>query len=371
MQWQTRITRLLGIEHPFICSGMTYVSNAALAAAVSNAGGLGLIQIGHLTPAQARAEIRRARELTDKPFGVGLALIMPGATENAEVALQEQVPVINFSLGKGDWLCRRAHAYGGKVIATVVTERHAVAAERDGADALIVTGHEAAAHGGDVTSLVLVPAVRRVCALPVIAAGGFANGAGLVSALALGADAVAMGTRWAMTRESPVHDKTRELIAAKHVDETLYTRNFDGMPCRIMDTPTAAAVTRRPLTLWRALWQSWLLMREQKTPLSAVWRSLREQGFKAMLQLSFFGAAVERIRLAIEDGDHERGVQLIGQAQGLIDDVPAVAELMQRLLREADAALAAVAGQQQSGLAPAASVTLAEPAADVPRVHAG
>lgn len=345
MGWNTRITRLLGIEHPVLCSGMTYVSNAELAAAVSNAGGLGLIQIGHLSPEEARAEIRKARALTARPFGVGLALMMPGARENAEVALQEQVPVINFSLGKGDWLCRAAHAYGGKVLATVVTERHAQAAERDGADALIVTGHEAAAHGGDVTSLVLVPAVRRVTSLPIIAAGGFASGGGLVAALALGADAIAMGTRFAMTRESPVHQKTRQLVMDKSVADTLYTRNFDGMPCRIMRTPTAETVTRKPLTLWRALWQSLLLMRRQGTPLAQVWRQFREQGFTAMLQLSFFGAAVGRIRAAIEDGDHDQGVQLIGQAQGLIDDVPTCAELMQRVLREADAALAGLDGQ--------------------------
>jgi enoyl-[acyl-carrier protein] reductase II len=343
MSWQTRITTLFGIRYPQICAGMTYVSNAELAAAVSNAGGLGLIQIGHLTPEQARAEIQKARTLTDKPFGVGLALIMPGAHENAEVALDERVPVINFSLGKGDWLCQRAHAYGGKVIATVVTERHAIAAERDGADALLVTGHEAAAHGGDVTTLVLVPAIRRVCQIPIIAAGGIATGSGLVAALALGADAVAMGTRWAMTQESPMHANTRALVAKKSVSDTLYTKNFDGMPCRIMDTPTGQAATRKPMSLWRALWASLRLMREQGTPLRHIIDNLRRHGPLATLQLSFFAAAVERIRLAILDGDHKRGVQLIGQAQGLIDDVPSCEELMQRLMHEADRCLSSVA----------------------------
>lgn len=331
MRWQTRITSLFGIRYPQICAGMTYVSTAELAAAVSNAGGLGLIQIGHLSPAQAREEIQRARTLTDKPFGVGLALIMPGAHENAEVALDERVPVINFSLGKGDWLCQQAHAYGGKVIATVVTERHAIAAERDGADALLVTGHEAAAHGGDVTTMVLVPAIRRVSTLPIIAAGGIATGQGLVAALALGADAVAMGTRWAMTQESPVHAKTRELIATKSVSDTLYTANFDGMACRIMDTPTARAAARKPMSPWRALW--------------------------AALQLSFFAAAVERIRLAILDGDHQRGVQLIGQAQGLIDDVPSCETLMQRVMQEADSSFTAISAQAGSADAAAAQVT--------------
>ena len=341
-RWQNRLTELLGIDYPVLCSGMTYVSNARLAAAVSEAGGLGLIQIGHLTPEQARAEIRLARSLTTRPFGIGLALMMPGARENAEVALEEQVPVINFSLGKGDWLCRRVHAYGGKVLATVVTERHAVAAERDGADAIIATGHEAAAHGGDVTTFVLVPAIRRAVRIPVIAAGGVADGRGLVAAMALGADAVAMGTRWAMTRESPVHDRTRQLIASKRVDETLYSRNFDGMPCRIMTTPTSVAVTRKPLTLVKALWEALKLMRAQRTPLSQVLANLREHGPLQTLQLSYFAAAVERIRLAILDGDHERGVQLIGQAQGLIDDVPSCHALMQRILAEAEATLAAL-----------------------------
>lgn len=342
MAWQTRITELLDIQYPQICSGMTYVSNAELAAAVSNAGGLGLIQIGHLTPAQARAEIQRARQLTTKPFGVGLALMMPGAKENAEIALEEQVPVINYSLGKGAWLTKAAHAYGGKVLATVVTERHAIAAERDGADALIVTGHEAAAHGGEVTTLVLLPAIRRVTTLPIIAAGGIATGAGLVSALALGADAVAMGTRWAMSKESPVHNRTRELIQSKRVADTIYTSNFDGLPCRIMDTPSARAASAKPMSLWRALWVSFQLSRARGVPLSQLWQNAREQGLKTMLQLTFFGAAAERIRLAIQEGDHEQGVQLIGQAQGLIDDVPSCAELMQRVMSEADTALATV-----------------------------
>lgn len=344
MSWKTPITELFGIQYPFICSGMTYVSNAQLAAAVSEAGGLGLIQIGHLTPDQARAEIRLARSLTTKPFGVGLALLMPGSRENAEVALEEQVPVINYSLGKGDWLCQRAKHYGGKTIATVITAKHAQAAERDGADALIVTGHEAAAHGGEVTTLVLLPAIRAVTQLPLIAAGGFAQGSGLVVTLALGGDAVAMGTRWAMTTESPLHAKTQAMVLDKAVEETLYTRHFDGMPCRIMKTPTGIEVSRKPLTLWRAVWQSLLLMRQQGTSLKQVWSSWREHGFANTLKLSYFGAAVERIRLAILEGDQVRGVQLIGQSQGLINDIPSCAELMQRLVQEANAAQQRVQG---------------------------
>lgn len=348
---QTRITRLLGIRHPLICPGMTYVSNAELIAAVSNAGGLGILAVGHLDAEQTRAEIRRTRELTDKPFGVGVALIMPGATRNAEIAVEEKVPVINFSLGKGDWLCEQVHAYGGKVIATVVTEKHAKAAERSGVDALLVTGHEAAAHGGEVTSLVLIPAIRQVSKLPIIATGGFASGGGLLAALALGADAVAMGTRFATSKESPVHANTKQLIVEKKVEETIYTPNFDGMPSRIMKTPAAQKRTAKPLTLMAAMAKAISAARASGRPLLEVIAEVMKNGIANTLKLAYFGASIEEIRLAIQEGDHEKGVQLIGQAQGLVHDVLPCADIMQRVLQEAEVALAAVTPQLQADAA--------------------
>lgn len=136
--------------------------------------------------------------------------MMPGAKENAEVALEEKVPVINFSLGKADWLVKECHSYGGKVIATVVSEKHARSAEAIGADCLMVTGHEAAAHGGEVTSLVLVPCIASRLSLPVICAGGIADGRGLYAMLSLGADGVAMGSRLAATVESPLPQNVKE-----------------------------------------------------------------------------------------------------------------------------------------------------------------
>lgn len=176
----TRLTRLLGIEHPIVLPGMTYIAVPRLVAAVSEAGGLGILASGALTPDECRAAIAQVRALTDRPFGVGCSLMLPGAAACAEVALQERVPVINISMGKGDWVPRRAREYGGKVIATVSSEKHARSAIAMGVDGLIVTGHEAAAHGGAVTSLVLVPAVRDMTDLPLIAAGGFADGRGLI-----------------------------------------------------------------------------------------------------------------------------------------------------------------------------------------------
>jgi enoyl-[acyl-carrier protein] reductase II len=339
---KTRITELLGIRHPILCSGMTYVSNAELVAAVGAAGGLGILAVGHLSPEETRAEIRKVRALGNAPFGVGVALIMPGAKENAEIALEEKVPVINFSLGKGDFLCERAHAYGGKVIATVVNRKHAVSAEKSGADALLATGHEAAAHGGDVTSLVLVQALRSVSKLPIVAAGGFSTGASLVAALALGADAVAMGTRFLATKESPVHAATKAAVVAKDESETLYTENFDGMPCRIMKTETATAIARRkPSTLGSSV-RALAATREMGMPLGRVMSDVAKQGPVKALALAHFGAATNQIRRAIQEGDLERGVELIGQAQGLVEDVPSCAELFARIVAEAEASVARV-----------------------------
>ena len=219
----------------------------------------------------------------------------------------------------------------------MVTEKHARSAQASGADALLVTGHEAAAHGGAVTSLTLIPAIRKACELPIIAAGGFADGRGLIAALALGADAVAMGTRLAMSRESPVHQRTKEMIRQRGVADTLYSKNFDGLWCRVMDTPAARQATRKPLGLLAAAWRASAAARKLGMPIAKVVLGGLLSQPQALRQLAQFGAATESIRLAIEDGDLDKGVQLIGQAQGLIDDAPSVAELFEHILAEADA----------------------------------
>jgi enoyl-[acyl-carrier protein] reductase II len=341
---KTRITELLGIKYPILLPGMSWISKPELVAAVSNAGGLGILALGPLNPDQTRASIRRIRELTDKPFGVGCTLLMPGAKENAEVCLEEQVPVINYSLGKGDWLSQRAHEYGGKVIATITTVKHAKSAVDCGADALLVTGHEAAAHGGEVTSMVLIPAIADAVDVPVIGCGGFGDGRGLVAALALGADGIAMGSRFATSSDSPLHQNVKETVVAKDQHATVYSKNFDGIPARYLKTPNAVKLTRKPMNFFVTAIKATQAAKYVGQPIWKILIGLLAALDKVRL-LAYFGAATPKLQNATENGDLASGMQFIGQSQGLIKDIKSVEEIMQRVIDEAKAAQTAAANK--------------------------
>ncbi len=333
---QTRITQLFGIRHPLCLSGMSWVSVPRLVAAVSNAGGLGILATGSLSPRQTRAAVAEVRSLTDKPFGANATLFFPGGRDNAAVLLEEKVPVINFSMGKGDWIVEAAHRYGGKVIATVTTLAHARAAAAYGTDALLVTGHEAAGHGGEVTSLVLIPTMVDAVEIPVIAAGGFADGRGLVAALALGAEGIAMGTRFATTQESPLHERFKELCREKKSDDTIYSPRFDGIPCRIMRTPAAVRAVRRGLDLKRAVFNGREVARLLEMPYLRLAVGALASGWKKTRQLAHMANAFKAFRLATVEGDVERGVLPVGQVTGLISDLPTVAQVIESTVAEAE-----------------------------------
>ncbi len=332
---KTRLTRLLGIEHPIVLPGMTYVAVPRLVGAVSHAGGLGILASGGMSAQECSQAIAAVRAITDKPFAVGCSLALPGALACVDVALEAQVPVLNISMGKGEQVIQRAHAYGGKVIATVSNEKHARAAIDSGVDGLIVTGHEAAAHGGQVGSMVLIAAVRDMTDLPIIAAGGIADGRGLVAALALGADAVAMGTRFAASFESPVHAQTKQMVVEMAAQDTIYSPNFDTWPCRVMRTPGGRRFTARKLSPPVAIARSLQAARELDTPFSALAKDAMSQGLTGAVKAAYFGAATLAMRKAIQEGDHVEGVQLIGQSQGLVHDVASVQDIMRRVIDEA------------------------------------
>ena len=313
---------------------MSWISTPQLVAAVSNAGGLGILATGPLTEEETRKSIREIRRLTDKPFGIGCTLLMPGAKENCMVALEEKVPVINFSLGKADWLVKACHEYGGKVIATVVNEKHAKSAEEMGADMLLVTGHEAAAHGGDVTSLVLVPCIVNKVNIPVICAGGIADGRGLMAMLSLGADGVAMGSRLATTIESPLHENVKKAIVEHDENDTVYGKNFDGLYARVMKTESGVKAMKHKVDPITAAIKSFGAAKHFKIPLWKIIPGLITQ-YNKIYMLSLFGAATEKLMSATINGDLKNGVQFVGQSQGLINDIPSVKELIDRCVEEA------------------------------------
>lgn len=336
---KTQLTELLGIKTPIILPGMSWISTPELVAAVCNAGGLGTLATGPLSADETRAAIRKIRELTDQPFAIGATLLMPGAKENAQVALEEQVPVINFSLGKGDWLTKACHAYGGKVIATVTTLKHAKSAEAMGVDALQVTGHEAAAHGGEVTTLTLVPTIADAVNIPVIACGGFGDGRGMLAAFALGAEGVAMGSRLATTQESPLHKNVKDNVVEKDQHDTVYSPNFDGIPARYMKTPTAVKLTNKPMNFFATAITAISAAKQMNMSVGKILLGLLVQLKKVRL-LAYFGAATPRLKRATEQGDLQQGMQFIGQTQGLIHDQPTVQALFDRIESEFNTALA-------------------------------
>jgi len=263
---------------------------------------------------------------------------MPGASENAKVAIEDQVPLVNVSLGKADWIAEAVHDYGGHVLATVTNSKHASAALESGADALMVTGHEAAAHGGDVTSLVLIPSMaQHFPEVPLVAAGGFANGQGLAAALTLGADAVAMGSRLATTQESPLAEPMKEAMVASTESDTLYGSNFDGIPARVLRTPTSTKLMAKRPAIPVIVYRAFQAALEMNIPLWKVIPGLLTQWNK-MFAVAQFGAATNAIMAATVDGKLNGGVQFVGQSQGLIKDIPTVEEMMQRIMEEAEEA---------------------------------
>jgi enoyl-[acyl-carrier protein] reductase II len=240
---KTRITELFGIKHPIMLAGMNWITEPGIVSAVCNAGGLGVFAMAHCNPDEVRQNIKKIRELTDKPFGVNQILNVPLAKENLQVAIEEKVPVINYALGK-PWFIDQVHNYGGKVIGTIAKSKHAQQAEKLGVDAISITGYEAAAHGMAATSMVLIPIVTSWAKVPLIAAGGFFDGRGLTAALMLGADAISMGTRFMLTKECIAHENLKKFCLDSTEEDTLYSDVFDGLPSRVLKNKAAEAVVK-------------------------------------------------------------------------------------------------------------------------------
>ena len=328
------MTELLGIKHPIMLAGMAFVSLPKLVAAVSNSGGIGMLNSVAYAPGQIKEVIREVKSLTDKPFGVNATLILPNARENIEIAIEEKVPIINFALGKGDWIIKAVHGYGGKVLATVAIEKHARRAEMDGADALVVTGHEAAAHGAEVGSLVLIPSMARHTKLPIIAAGGFCDGRGLAAALVLGAEGISMGTRFMLTQECGMHEKAKEVSLKASMEDTICSEKIDGLPGRWLKNPAAIRMAEKRPSLLQAFLSAWRIKNMVNVPFFKLFlEGLKQRGVQDLARQAL---SLKGLKAAIDSGDLETGVLPMGQAIGLIKDLPSCKEVIERTVAEAE-----------------------------------
>ena len=337
---KTPMTELFGCKHPIMLAGMNWITTPKLVAAVCNAGGLGIFATARCTPEEARKNIREIRSLTDKPFGINQILMFgPVAKETIQMAIEEKVPIINYTLGK-PWFIEDVHKYGGKVIGTTATVKHAIKAVSLGCDAITVTGLEAAAHGEEATTLVLLPIVASKVKVPIIAAGGFQNGGGLIAALALGASGISMGTRFALTQESPVHENFKQYCLKCTENDTLRSDRFDGLPSRMLKTPVTEKLAKSRFPLAEALKGAGEI--KQMLGLSmaqfigmSITMMTAEESHPLWVQARQAASSVRAIK-GIYEGDMKEGIFFCGQVVGACDDIPTVKELVDRIIAEAE-----------------------------------
>ncbi len=258
---KTRLTELLGIKHPVIQAAMAYIATPELVAAVSNGGGLGMLSTALTTPEGLRKDIAAVRELTPKPFGVSLIPFSPAINQLAEVVIEEKVPLVASSFGSPKVIFDLFKGYNAIKMSVVGSPRHAVRAERDGADVIVAEGIEAAGHVSSVGSMILVPKVAATVKVPVVASGGYSTGRQLAAAIVLGAEGMYMGTRFILTQESPLPPNIKQRYLQAKAEDTVITTKLDGYPFRIINNNLARQLGRRRLS---RLWQTIPIVREMK-----------------------------------------------------------------------------------------------------------
>jgi enoyl-[acyl-carrier protein] reductase II len=305
---KTAITELFGIEYPIIQGGMAWVAQYPLAAAVSNAGGLGIIGAGGAPADWVREQIQKCKELTDKPFGVNVMLMNPDADNIAKVVAEEKVAVVTTGAGNPEKYLQMWQSAGIKVCPVVASVALAKRLERLGVDAVVAEGTESGGHIGELTTMVLVPQVVDALQIPVIAAGGIADGRGVAAAFMLGADAVQMGTHFVATKESIVHQNYKDkILKAKDIDSKV-TGRTTGHPVRVLRN----------------------MMTKEYLEKEAAGASLEE-----LEQFTLGG-----LRKAVVDGDVQHGSVMAGQIAGMVKEELTCEQLIQKLMREANETIA-------------------------------
>ena len=302
---QTKLTKLLKIQYPIIQGGMAWIADAELASAVSNAGGLGIISAMNADADWVRNEIRKCKTLTQKPFGVNIMLMSPYAQEVAKVIIEENVPVVTTGAGNPSRFIKEWKAAGIVVIPVVASTALAKMVERAGADAVIAEGCESGGHVGELTTMALVPQVVDAVKIPVIAAGGIADGRGLLACFALGACGVQMGTRFLVAKECNIHQEYKQkILDAKDISTTVTGRRL-GHPVRAI-----------------------------KSTYMNEYAKLEANSNVSDSELESFG--VGSLRLAVQEGDADRGCFLAGQISGMIKKQESAQEIIQDVIKGAE-----------------------------------
>ena len=304
---KTRVTELLGVEHPIIKGGMAWVAEYHLAAAVSEAGGLGLIGGANAPGEVIRDYIRKAKERTSKPFGVNVMLMSPYADDVAKVVVEEGIKVVTTGAGNPGKYMDMWKAAGIKVIPVVASVALAKMMEKAGADAVVAEGTESGGHIGEATTMTLVPQVVDAVNIPVIAAGGIADGRGIAAAFMLGAEAVQIGTRFVVAKESIVHENYKQrIIKAKDIDSTVTGRSH-GHPVRCL-----------------------------RNQMTREYNKLESEG-KSFEELEYL--TLGTLRKAVQEGDVTHGTVMAGQIAGMIDKEQTCKEMIDEMMAQAEALL--------------------------------
>lgn len=340
MRLHTRLTDLVGIEHPVVQTGMGWVAGARLVSATANAGGLGILASATMTLDELASAIRKVKAATDRPFGVNIRADASDADDRVELMIREGVKVASFALAPRQELFARLKDAGVVVIPSVGAAKHARKVASWGADAVIVQGGEGGGHTGPVATTLLLPSVLDAVDIPVVAAGGFFDGRGLAAALSYGAAGVAMGTRFLLTSDSTVPDAVKERYLQAGLDGTVVSTRVDGMPHRVLRTSlvdrlesgsrvkgfaaavrNAAKFKKMSGMTWRTMVRDGLAMRHGK---ELTWSQVLMAANTPML-----------LRAGLVEGNTDAGVLASGQVAGILDDLPSCAELIESIVADA------------------------------------
>jgi NAD(P)H-dependent flavin oxidoreductase YrpB (nitropropane dioxygenase family) len=347
---RTPVCELFDVRYPIVQTGMGYVATPELAAATSNAGGLGILASGTLSLAETDVAIARTKELTARTFGVNMRGDAPDLPKRAKLLVKHGVRVASFALAPNEKVIRELKDAGLVVVPSIGARRHAEKVAAWGVDAVIVQGSEAGGHTGRVSTSILLPQVVDAVDIPVIGAGGMSNGRGLIAALAYGAAGIAMGTRFLLTSDSTVPVNVKREYLIRSVDDTVVTSVLDGVPQRVLRTEFAEKLINAspPARMTRSLRHA--VAFHAMSGIS--WRDMVREGLAmkknhdlGWSQVLMAANTPMMLHASMIDGRTDLGTLASGQVAGVIDDLPSCAELLNRIMSEADAVLTKLCGR--------------------------